>query len=112
MSFRKSWSESVEISRASATGSSFSSSSATRDDLDLQLLERPVELVDLSGVEVELVERERDLLLASPSPAACAASRRLRASSVSRTSRHRAAARSTPRSPAPPRACSVAPTCF
>jgi hypothetical protein len=32
------------------------------DDLDLGLLERDVELVELSRVQVELVERERDLL--------------------------------------------------
>ncbi len=32
------------------------------DDLDLGLVEGGVELVELSGVEVELVERERDLL--------------------------------------------------
>src|SRR5439155_380720 len=32
------------------------------DDVDLELLELRVEVVELSGVEVELVERERDLL--------------------------------------------------
>ena len=63
MSLRKSCSESVEISRASATGSSFSGLVDDGDDLDLQLLERLVELVDLPRVEVELVERERDLVL-------------------------------------------------
>src|SRR5207244_10365878 len=34
------------------------------DDLDLQLFERVVEVVHLSGLEVELVEREGDLVRA------------------------------------------------
>ena len=55
------------------------------DDLDLQLLERAVDVVDLRRLEIELVERERDLLGADP-PGGLAASSRLRASSVSRTS--------------------------
>ena len=33
-----------------------------RDDLDLQLVERLVEVVDLPGVEVELVERHRHVV--------------------------------------------------
>ena len=40
------------------------------DDLDLRLVERRVELVHLAGVEVELVERERDLLRVEPARAA------------------------------------------
>ena len=36
------------------------------DDLDLLLVERVVERVDLRGVEVELVERERDLVRVEP----------------------------------------------
>ena len=33
------------------------------DDIDLHLFECAVEIVDLAGVEVELIERERDLVL-------------------------------------------------
>ena len=61
MSFRKSCSESVEISRS--TGAATSSSSTTHlDDRDLERLERVVERVEHAGLEVELDERERDLL--------------------------------------------------
>ena len=63
MSLRKSCSESVEISRASTSGSSFSGSSVDAHDVDLHLFERAIEIVDLAGVEVELVECERDLVL-------------------------------------------------
>ena len=62
MSFRKSCSESVVTSRGSSTGRS--SSSRPVDDLDLLLLERVVEVVELRGVELELPQRERNLLRA------------------------------------------------
>ena len=62
MSLRKSWSASVETSRASASSSARPPLGRDVDDLDLQLLERGVELVELRRVELELVERERDLL--------------------------------------------------
>ena len=60
MSFRKSCSESVDISRGCSTTSALLL--AAPDDLDVQLLERVVEVVDLRGVELELVQRERNLL--------------------------------------------------
>ena len=54
---------SVEISgSASHSRRALGSVGGGGDDLDLRLLERRVELVHLAGVEVELVERERDLV--------------------------------------------------
>ena len=41
------------------------------DDLDLQLLERPVDLLDLRRLELELVERKCDLLGADPPGGLC-----------------------------------------
>ena len=71
MSLRKSWSASVETSRtlSSSRAASFASSAlgCRVDDLDLQLLERPVDVFELGGLELELVERERDLLGADAS---------------------------------------------
>ncbi len=66
MSLRKSCSESVEISRASAFETSLARLHfvGRAHDLDLHLFERVVEVVELRRVEVELVERERDLLRA------------------------------------------------
>ena len=61
MSLRNSCSESVETSRATGASSGLLFG-LDGDDLDLQLLERVVEVVDLARVEVELVERERDLV--------------------------------------------------
>ena len=61
MSFRKSWSASVDASSARARGDGLLVD-FRRDDLDLLLLERLVEVVELAGLEVELVEGEGDLL--------------------------------------------------
>ena len=65
MSLRKSWSVSVEISPAfacSVAATSGSTSSTPVDHLDLELLERCVELVELAGVGIELVERGADVV--------------------------------------------------
>ena len=62
MSFRKSWSASVEISRDLGARASTSLGSLVHD-LDVQLLERRVELVQLAGLEIELAERQRDLVV-------------------------------------------------
>ena len=61
-SLRKSCSASVETSCASTSSGDVVFLLLGGDDLDLQLVERLVEVVDLAGVEVELVERERDLV--------------------------------------------------
>ena len=60
MSLRKSWSESVETSRGASTGSLLLFLGG--DDLDLELFERVVEVVDLRRLEIELVERDGDLV--------------------------------------------------
>ena len=57
MSLRKSWSASVDICCVDS-----SSSGAAGDDLDVQLVERPVEVIDLGRLEVELVESECDFV--------------------------------------------------
>jgi len=62
MSLRKSWSESVEISRARPAPAR-PSPAGHDDDVDLELLERSIEIFDLACIEVELVERKRDLFL-------------------------------------------------
>ena len=64
MSLRNSCSESVDVSiaRVGTAGASSRSAAAAGHDLDLLLLERLVQLVELPGLEVEVVERERDLL--------------------------------------------------
>ena len=62
MSLRKSWSASVEISRASGSRSTSAASLGLVDDLDVELLERRVELVELHGLEL-VAEGERDLLV-------------------------------------------------
>ena len=63
MSLRKSWSASVEISRASGSRTTTSRPLVGLvDDLDVELLERRVELVQLDRLEL-VAERERDLLV-------------------------------------------------
>ena len=62
MSFRNSWSASVEMSGPSDVERLLFGLLLGLDDLDVQLLEHAVELVDLSGVKRQLVERDRDLL--------------------------------------------------
>ena len=62
MSLRKSWSASVEISRTSGWRSSFGLLAGLVDDLDVQLLERRVELVQLQGLEL-VAQGERDFLV-------------------------------------------------
>ena len=59
MSLRKSCSESVETSRGCLDRPLLLLGG---DDLDLELLESVVEVVDLGRLEVELVERDRDLV--------------------------------------------------
>ena len=74
MSLRKSWSASVEISRTLSVEPHLLRVHLRRlrvDDLDLQLLERPVEVLDLSRLELELVERECDFLCAHPPGGLC-----------------------------------------
>ena len=72
MSFRKSCSESVVTSRACGVGWRSFRLLAPVDDLDVQLLERVVEVVHLRGVELELAQRERNLLGAQrPRLASC-----------------------------------------
>ncbi len=50
------------LARTGAVGSS-SSSRLNLDHVDVELFERLVELVDLRRVQVELVERERNIVL-------------------------------------------------
>ena len=61
MSLRKSCSASVVISGSGSTSGS-GSSTVRVDDRDLRLLERGVEVVELRRLELELVERERELV--------------------------------------------------
>ena len=56
---------------------------ARRHDLDLELFERVVEVVDLGRLEIELVERDRDLVGAELAVLAARVSRSAFASSVS-----------------------------
>ena len=63
MSFRKSWSASVEISRCLVLHLDREPESGDGDDLDVQLLERVEELVRLRVVGPELLEEARDLVL-------------------------------------------------
>ena len=58
MSLRKSCSASVETSRASASGLLLD----RLDDLDVQFLEPAVQLVDLRRLELELVDRDGELV--------------------------------------------------
>ena len=59
MSLRKSWSASVETSRGCLHRLLLFLGG---DDLDLELLESVVEVVDLSRLEIELVESDGDLV--------------------------------------------------
>ena len=61
ISRRNSASESIEVSRSSI--SSESSRRRVVDQLDVRVLERAQDLVDLRRLEVELVERGRDLVV-------------------------------------------------
>ena len=67
MSLRKSWSASVVISPWAAGASGSPSALVGLHDLDLRLVERRVELVQLTGVEAQLVERDRNLVGIEPS---------------------------------------------
>ena len=60
MSLRKSWSASVETSRGSLHRLLLFRLDC--DDLDLELFESVVEVVDLSRLEIELVECDGDLV--------------------------------------------------
>ncbi len=62
MSLRKSCSASVVISAAGSTSGSAVVDRVSVDDRDLRLFECCVEVVELSRVEVELVESERELV--------------------------------------------------
>ena len=62
MSLRKSCSASVVISAAGSTSGSAVVDRVSVDDRDLRLFECCVEVVQLSRVEVELVESERELV--------------------------------------------------
>ena len=62
------------LGRPRRARASASSSASAVDDLDLLLVERGVERVELAGVEVELVERERELVRVEP-PARATGSR-------------------------------------